>query len=390
VKNVDLVYFDAGGGHRAAALALQEAIRLEQRPWRVRLVNLTQVLDPLGRFRRATGFSPEDLYNRRLARGWTLGMRHELKLLQGLIRLAHGPMVKTLGRHWLRTRPDLVVSLVPNFNRALYRSLALALPDVPYVTVMTDMADVPPNFWIERGQDQHIVCGTPLAMRQARAAGYRDDQLSLVSGMMLHPSFHMPVRVERERELGALGLDPARSTGLVMFGGQGSMQMLRIAKLLEDRQLVFLCGRNAELRAALDRLERSAPHAAIGFTTEVRRFMSLADWFVGKPGPGCLSEAVACGLPVVTVANAWTMPQERYNVRWVLDQRVGRVARSLAALPDSVDLLVDELSLYRERVASVRNRAVFEVASVLEGLLARATAPHAQHHHVPRWHQEAA
>jgi hypothetical protein len=39
------------------------------------MVNLTEVLDPLDHFRRTTGFAPEDLYNQRLKRGWTLGWR---------------------------------------------------------------------------------------------------------------------------------------------------------------------------------------------------------------------------------------------------------------------------------------------------------------------------
>lgn len=375
MKTVDLVYFNAGGGHRAAALALQEAIRLQQRPWHVRLVNLAEVLDPAGRFRRATGMDPEDLYNKRLARGWTLGMAQELKLLQGVIRMAHGSLVKTLQQHWLRSEPDLVVSLIPNFNRALCEALNGALPGVPYVTVLTDMADLPPHFWIEPGLPQHIVCGTDEALAQARAAGYRDEQLSLTSGMILHPSFHAPIRVERERELPALGLDPARPTGLVMFGGQGSMQMLRIARLLDDLQLIFVCGHNEPLLHALRHLQRSAPHAALGFTREVSRVMALSDWFVGKPGPASLSEAVQRGLPVITFSSAWTMPQERFNTRWVEKHGVGRVVRSMKQLPEAVEALLAELPACRQRVGQLHNRAVFELPEILEAQLMRASMP---------------
>lgn len=372
---VDLVYFNAGGGHRAAALALQEAIALQARPWQVRLVNLTEVLDPTGRFRRATGLDPEDLYNKRLARGWTLGMAQELRLLQGLIRLAHDTLVRTLQQHWLRTEPDLVVSLIPNFNRALYQALASTLPGVPYVTVMTDMADHPPRFWIEPGLvDQHVVCGTAHALAQARAAGHGEHQLWLTSGMLLHPSFHAPIRVDRERELAALGLDPGRPTGLVLFGGQGSMQMLRIAKVLGDHQLILLCGHHAALATALRKLKRAAPHATIGFTREVSRFMALADWFIGKPGPASLSEAVARGLPVITLSNQWTLPQERFNARWVQAHGLGRVAGSLKALPQAVEALLADLPAVRQRVAAMGNRAVFEVPDILATLLLRAGA----------------
>ncbi|MFT3953269.1 MAG: glycosyltransferase [Piscinibacter sp.] len=375
MKTVDLVYFNAGGGHRAAALALQQAIAEQQRPWNVRLVNLTEVLDPNARFRRATGMDPEDLYNKRLARGWTLGLAQELKLLQGVIRLAHGSLVKTLQQHWLKTEPDLVVSLIPNFNRALCESLASTLPGVPYVTVLTDMADHPPHFWIEPGQQQHIVCGTTHALAQARAAGYRDEQLSLTSGMILRPDFHRPVEVDREREFVAMGLDPERPAGLVLFGGQGSMQMLKIARALGDRQLILLCGHNTLLAERLRHLHRRAPHAVVGFTREVGRYMAMADWFVGKPGPGSLSEAVQMGLPVVTFSNAWTMPQERFNTRWVREQGVGVVTRSVAALPAAVDALLAELPAYRARVRAIRNQAVFEVPQILAERLMHAAVP---------------
>ena len=55
---VDLVYFNAGGGHRMSALALEAAIREQQRPWQVRRVNLTEILDAKDVFRRVTGVSP--------------------------------------------------------------------------------------------------------------------------------------------------------------------------------------------------------------------------------------------------------------------------------------------------------------------------------------------
>ena len=134
MKTVDLIYFNAGGGHRAAAQALEEAMR--QRPWRVRMVHLTEVLDPSRTFRRITGIEPEDIYNKRLASGFTLGLAQELKLLQGLIRLGHEALVQRLRMHWLKTEPDLVVSLIPNFNRALFESLASALPGVPFVPLL--------------------------------------------------------------------------------------------------------------------------------------------------------------------------------------------------------------------------------------------------------------
>jgi UDP-N-acetylglucosamine:LPS N-acetylglucosamine transferase len=384
MPTIDFVYFNAGGGHRAAALALQQVIERQRRPWTVRLIDLARVLDPQSSFRRVLGFDPEDFYNKRLQRGWTLGLAQELKLLQGGIRLGHAAMLRVLQRHWARTEPDLVVSLVPNFNRVLCESVASALPGVPFVTVMTDMADHPPHFWIEPGQDQTLVCGTPHALAQARAAGYAGEQLVLTSGMVLKPAFYELAPIDRAAARQALGLDPLRPTGVLMFGGQGSMQMLRIARELDTVPLLLLCGRNEALAKRARALRRSAPHAVFGFTDDVPGVMRLADFFIGKPGPGCLSEAVHLGLPVITLRNGWTMPQERWNAQWVREQGVGLVIPSVARIGPAAAELIAHLPQFHAATARLDNRAVFEVPEVIASLLMRAqrVAP-------PAWHQGA-
>ena len=370
MTTVDLIYFNAGGGHRAAALALQAVCQTQQRPWNIRLVNLTEVLDPQSSFRRLTGMAPEDLYNKRLAKGWTLGLAQELKLLQGLIRLGHTSMHSRLARHWRHTTPDLVVSLIPNFNRVLCESLGDALPGVPYVTVMTDMADHPPNFWQEPGLPQHLVCGTDAALAQARAAGHAEHLLHRTSGMIVHPRFYAEPVASRADERARLGLPQDVPTGVVMFGGTGSQTMEAIARALPQTPLVLLCGHNDKLAARLRLQVAAAPRVVVGFTPDVRGYMALGDFFVGKPGPGSLSEAVLMGLPVVTVRNAFTMPQERYNTDWVREHQLGIVLRGWNRIGSVPATLARELPALRARVAAVRNRAVFEVPEILARILA--------------------
>ena len=375
MKTIDLVYFNAGGGHRAAALALQDVVREQRRPWNVRLVNLFEVLDRKGAFRRLTGSAPEDLYNKRLARGWTLGLAQELKLLQAMIRLCHPTLRRALQEHWLRTEPDLVVSLVPNFNRALYESVVATMPGVPFVTVLTDMADHPPHFWIEPGQRQHLVCGTPKAVAQARAAGYANSQISLTSGMILRPAFYRSSHIDRDAVRRSLGLDPTLPTGVVMFGGQGSMQMASIARSLSDVQLILLCGHNEALVTKLRAQAPTAPHAVVRYTPEVSSYMRLGDFLIGKPGPGSLSEAVHSGLPVITCSNAWTMPQERYNAQWVREQGIGIVLTSMRTIRSGVTEMVQRLPELRAQVSRIDNRAVFEVPEILSDLMHQASIP---------------
>jgi hypothetical protein len=339
MKTIDLVYVNAGGGHRSAAVALETVIRELALPWTVRLINLFEVLDPKDVFGKTTGMKPEQYYNARLARGWTLGLGQELKVLQALIRLSHRSLTSQLERYWHKTKPDMVVSLVPNFNRAMYQALDVARPQVPYVTILTDFADSPPHFWIEPQQGQHLICGTAKAVGQARAAGHADGRIHAASGMIIRPDFYRDLRIDRRAERRKLELHPDRPTGIVLFGGHGSKAMRGIAKRLDDTQLILICGHNVSLADELREMSARAPRAVIGFTSQIRYFMHLSDFFIGKPGPGSISEAIQQRLPVIVTRNAWTMPQERYNTDWVEENDVGLVLESFAAIRDGVSAL---------------------------------------------------
>ena len=119
----------------------------------------------------------------------------------------------------------------------------------------------------------------------------------------------------------------------------------------------------------------AAPRIVVGYTPEVARWMRCADFFIGKPGPGSLSEAVQMGLPVIVTRNSWTMPQERWNTDWVRSHGLGVVRRSFRDVAGAVRELLDDLPRYRARVQAVRNRAVFEVPQILQDIVrARQTA----------------
>jgi UDP-N-acetylglucosamine:LPS N-acetylglucosamine transferase len=369
MKSIDLVYFNAGGGHRSAAVALEAVTRDLALPWQVRLVNLFEVLDPRDVFGKTTGMKPEQYYNARLARGWTLGLGQELKILQALIRLSHKSLTAQLQRHWQKTKPDMVVSLVPNFNRAMYHALTAVRPNVPYVTILTDFADSPPHFWIEPHQAQHLICGTAKAVEQARAAGYDEANIHATSGMIIRPDFYRALNIDRRAERRKLQLDPDRPTGIVMFGGHGSTVMRRIAKRLDDTQLILVCGHNSALADELRGMSARAPRAVIGFSSQIRYFLQLSDFFIGKPGPGSISEAIQQGLPVIVVRNAWTMPQERFNTDWVQEHNTGIVLDSFKSIGSAVAAVTSRLDDYGAGVARIQNRAIFEIPGILERIL---------------------
>jgi len=370
MKRLDFIFFDAGGGHRSAATAVQGMAERQQRPWTVRLVNLQEVLDPLDVVRRLTGIRIQDTYNLLLRKGWTLGSRQLLKLLHAFVRIYHGPIVHTLENTWREGQPDIVVSFVPHFNRALYESYQAVFPGRPFATILTDLADYPPHFWIER-QRQFLVCGSGRAAQQAHELGHAPERVFRTSGMILQSRFYDPISVDRAAERRRLGLLPDLPTGILLFGGHGTAVMRRIIERLDRSplrlQLIAICGKNERLRQELKQRRWRLPIVVEGFTREVPFYMQLADFFIGKPGPGSISEALAMKLPVVVELNRWTLVQERFNVEWVRQKGVGVVVRSFRGIVSAVNQLLepDHFAHYRANAAAVRNRAVFEVPDIL-------------------------
>src|SRR5260370_16718920 len=68
--------------------------------------------------------------------------------------------------------------------------------------------------------------------------------------------------------------------------------------------------------------------------------MALADFFVGKPGPGSISEALQFHLPVIVECNSKTLPQERYNAKWVTENGYGIVVPSFKKIAPAVQRLL--------------------------------------------------
>ena len=251
MKKISILFHDAGGGHRNAAVALQTVIEQQGRDWQVQLTQFQELTDHLDILRKLTGIRIQEQYNILLRNGWTLGSKQLLRVLQTTIRIFHRPMVKLLKKHFQAHPADLLVSVIPHFNREIAQAWKAVYPSRPFVTIITDLADFPPHFWIEPGNAQYVICGTEKAVEQARAIGKDDAYVFATSGMILRPDFYVgngtdPLSLRRE-----LNLRADLTTGMMLFGGFGSKAMYEIAERLEASelplQLIVICGRNEKL-----------------------------------------------------------------------------------------------------------------------------------------------
>jgi 1,2-diacylglycerol 3-beta-galactosyltransferase len=380
MKKILITFHDAGGGHRNAAVALQAMAKAQNRDWDVELVQFQEVTDRLDVLRKVTGIRIQEQYNTLLRNGWTLGSKELLRVLQWTIRVFHGPLVKLLEGFWKEHPADLLISVIPHFNREIAESWEKVYPGRPFVTVITDLADFPPRFWIEPAKNQIVIAGTEKAVEQARAFGKDNAHVFRVSGMVLRPEFYAESSVDAAAVKRELGLREGLPTAMVLFGGFGSKVMYEITEKLDAArlpvQLILICGKNEKLAGRLKAKKWNIGTAVLGFTKEVHKLMRAADFMIGKPGPGSIAEAMQRGLPVLVECNSWTLPQERFNTEWVKEKKVGVVLKSFEDVVSGVQQMLEpaKLAEFKKNVAAQDNLAIFEIMEILQTILREQSA----------------
>ena len=375
-RRIHVLFHDAGGGHRNAAQALKAVCEQQNQPWELNLIQFQELTDRLDVLRRLTGIRIQEQYNILLRNGWTWGSEYLLRVLQLTIRIFHRPMVKTLSSYWRQNPADLLISVIPHFNREIAESWIAVYPGRPFVTIITDLADFPPRFWIEPIAEQIVVAGSDRAAEQARTMGKTASSLFRVSGMILRPEFYAEQQESSAAIRQQLGLDQAVPTAMVLFGGYGSNLIYDIVEQIDAArlplQMILICGKNDRLAERLRGQKWNLRVHIVGFTRDVNRLMRAADFLIGKPGPGSIAEAMISGLPVLVECNSATLPQERYNTEWVSEKQVGVVIRSFRReVVRAVRYFLEpaKLDAMKRNVASQPNRAVFEIPEYLSSLL---------------------
>lgn len=328
---VDIVYFDAGSGHRSSALALERVLRDARPGWRVRMVNAEELFAVHPRFHRIL----------RMGIGYFNGMlrRERVFDLKGLINLSllcHDLLtpqdLAQIARFWAGREPDAVVSVTPMYNPAIYRSARHANPHTTCITIPVDFEEAKARYWFTPRVAQHYLLGSDRLQEQGRQAGVPDTLLHRLPGFIVDPGLYAGAEPDRAARLAALGLDPHLPTGVLSFGGQGSLVMVELARRLADEGLplnmIFLCGRSEGVRAALDRLVTPYRKAVLGYVPETPlTYLRLGEFFIGKPGTMTITEALTLSRPLVAIKSTGMRPVQAGNERWLTASGVGVVVR---------------------------------------------------------------
>jgi len=178
------------------------------------------------------------------------------------------------------------------------------------------------QMWVQEHMAGYFAANDEVAYRLA-CRGIERQRIH-VTGIPISPAFAAPL--DRATCAAELGIDPKRTTLLLMSGGVGLSGMYgaveRLMQIEGDFQVVALAGKNAKLLQQLRELAEAFPGKLYpqGFTTTIERIMACSDLAISKPGGLTTSECMAMGLPMIVVS---PIPgQEEHNADYLMEQGV--------------------------------------------------------------------
>ena len=334
----------AGGGHLAAAAALDEAWRALRPGDVVDRVDLVKFFSPLHRkivsdgYMKLVNHAPE-LW------GMVFAKTDKPKAARALSRVRKifpSNSRHRFGRYVTQTRPDVVLCThyfpLETLNHLRHKR---GVPRPLAVSVVTDFEAH--ALWMDSCVDLYCVAAEETKARLvARGAAAGDV---VVTGIPISSRFSAKLNVKALRK--GLGLRDDLPVLLVPSGGFGmgplGAILAELDKVERPFQTVVVTGRNLDLRYELAAQDRKHPTQVLGFATNMHELMAVADLLITKPGGLTSSEALAMGKPLFILN---PIPgQEAANSDFLLEHGAAAKVNRVEDLPYRIEQLLGSKKL---------------------------------------------
>jgi processive 1,2-diacylglycerol beta-glucosyltransferase len=322
-KRVLLISASIGGGHTAAARALENACT--EQNLAVRHIDLLDYIPlPLRLVYKQTYFdlvhtAPDfiDWLGKNLDKRPTESKSRRERLRARISRLISYYLPRAINEY----QPDFIVHthfIAPEILSTRGRRLK-----VPQAVVITDFAAH--SLWLQPKIARYFVASEEVKVHLEMSGV--DSARVRVTGIPIDSRFAaLPSKTEARA---LLGLSNSKDFLLFMASGLDEKVLTQLMRQLEvmryPLKAVIVLGRSEELREAAERELRpetsNVDIELIGFTKDIPRYMAAADLLVGKPGGLTTSEALASSLPIAVVS---PYPlQEEANTTFLLEHGAG-------------------------------------------------------------------
>lgn len=321
-KRILILMSNTGGGHRAAAEAIQEALNHLYGPdVTVSIVDAWQdhVAWPVNKLGKTYSWVVNEAVWLWKAL-WLL--EYQPRLVDTFIDSIYPLVAPGLLNLFQAYRPDAVISVHPLITRLPLTVLKRARLNIPFITVVTDMVKGYHTWYDPRT----TLCLVPTELARQQAEGFHFDpgQMEVV-GQPVTLKLATGIEENKINLRCKLQIDPHRPTILLIGGGEGFGPILNIARNISQKvsraQLIIVAGRNQSLKKKLAAVNWEIPTQILGFVNNMPELMGTADVLVTKAGPGCIAEAFVAKLPLILFD--YIPGQEEANVDYVVNHNAG-------------------------------------------------------------------
>lgn len=245
-------------------------------------------------------------------------------------------------------KPDLILTVHPNFNGSVLNILEENNIKIPFVTFIADLVSITP-LWADPRAD-YIICPTKESKYKCLEFGVSESKLKLI-GFPVRQKFLEDLNKDTEQRFYTKNR-PLEC--LIMSGGEGSGNMSTIARILLKNfncKVKIVTGRNKILKRRLERTlydkfgtERVEIY---GFTENIQDLMLSSDLAITRGSPNTMMEVVACNVPLVVTGN---LPgQEEGNPGYIIKHNLGVVCKDTRRLKSVIkELLVNNGSKLKQ------------------------------------------
>jgi 1,2-diacylglycerol 3-beta-galactosyltransferase len=367
MKKILILTADYGYGHRSAANAIAEALQeTHSQECNVEIVNPLD--DP-----RAPSFWREnqndyDRLVREMPDLYKLSYRASesrlaSSMLNGTFTLT---LFKVLQEIIRQKQPDVIICTYLFYQGLLSAVFAVEKRHIPLLTVVTDLETVQ-SLWFHPVVDYCLV-PTQTVYDLAIKAGLPANKVK-ITGIPVRPELVKGNQDPASLRL-SLGWRPDLFTVLAVGSKRvehlyDSLRVLNHSAL--PVQLVVVAGGDDALYQRLQETEWHLETHCYNYVSEMGTFMRAADCILSKAGGLTVSEALACGLPLILID---VIPgQETGNANHVVSGDAGVLARDpLEVLETMYHWLEKNRCLYHQQAQNARQlghpRAAYDVADL--------------------------
>jgi 1,2-diacylglycerol 3-beta-galactosyltransferase len=365
MKRILILTADYGYGHRSAAKAITQALQeMYGKDCQVDIVNPMDhprapaaLRDGATNYDRMVREAPE-LYKITFKVGDT-------PAVSGIVKNSLTLMLVNAIREIIHEKqPDVIVCTYSSYQNSLSAIFDLEKIHIPVLTVVTDLATVN-RLWFHPVADVCVV-PTQAVYNLAMQAGLPAENVKII-GIPVRPDLMMGNQ-DRAAIRRSLGWREDLFTVLAI-GSKRVEHLYDALSVLNHSgfplQLVIASGGDEEFYQRCQETEWHVETHVYNFVTEMGTFMRGADSVLGKAGGLTVSEALACGLPLILVD---VIPgQEIGNAEHVVSGNAGVLANDPTEVLEAMAHWLEKgRRHYQEQAQNARRlgrpRAAFDIA----------------------------